>query len=538
MRRRRCTATAMITPTRMIIDRTVLLVAMAALLAACGGADGGGHGHPHDSIGGADHGHDAHAEAGPTLVYTHYSAATELFVEFPPLVVGRPSTFAAHVTRLADHEPLTSGTLSVQLADDGRVVARFRVPEPARAGIFTPAVTPRDAGEYALTVEVADGDLRARHELGTVTVFASAADVTVDQAAPASDISYLKEQQWTNPFATVVAMPRPLRGSVPGFGTVLPPADAGAEIHAPTEGYLAAGTLVRAGESVAAGDRLAVLVPRLGSGTDVGELSVAVEQARSRQALAAQDVERLEGLVEQGAVPARRLLEARQARAVAGAELSAARARIQQQQGAGADAGIALRAPVSGVVVSSSARPGAYVRQGERLFLVSAPERRWLEVRVPERFAGGLGAATGAWLDLAGAAPITLDGATGARVVQTDTTIDPATRTAGVTIEYPTLAGPEPIGARFAARVFTEPPADRLAVPRTSVIDDGGRSVVYVQTGGESFARRSVELGIVDGGWVEVREGVTSGERVVSEGAYLVRLAAAGGDELGHGHAH
>lgn len=519
----------------MTIDRAVVLVAVLPLLGACGGSDAGGHGHPHGADGEAEHGHGA---AGPAVVYTHYSPATELFVEFPPLVAGQSSSFAAHVTRLADYEPLTSGTMEVLLSDRGRLVAGFRVREPARPGIFTPAVTPRDAGEYDLTISVSDGGLEARHELGRVTVFADPAAARVTQPEAEGDIGYLKEQQWTNPFATVVAEPRPLRRSVPGFATVLPPADAGAEVRVPVEGYLAAGSLVRAGDAVAAGDTLGVIVPRLGDGADVGELTVALERARSQQALAARDVERLQGLFDQGAVPERRLVEARQALEVANAELRAARARLQQYQRSGEEAGIPLRAPVAGVVVSASARPGAYVTQGERLFLLSAPDRRWLEIRVPERFASGLGSASGAWFDVAGAGPVTLDAGTDARVVQTDMAIDPVTRTAAVTVEYPTRAGPEPIGARFAAHLFTEAPTPRLAVPRSAVIDDGGRSVVYVQTGGETFARRPVELGIVDGAWVQVNGGVASGERVVSEGAYLVKLAAAGGEEIGHGHAH
>ncbi len=521
----------------MSIERAALLVCLPLLLGACGGSEPGGHGHPHGEVGAVEPGH-AHGAEGPTFVYTHYSPATELFVEFPPLVAGQASTFAAHVTRLEDYAPLTSGTLNVLLSDAGRVVARFRVQSPARPGIFTPAVTPRAPGQYRLAIEVADGGLQARHELGPVTVFADPADVTVDQAEPEGAISYLKEQQWTNPFATVVAEQRPIRRSVPGFATVLPPADAGAEIRAPAEGYVAPGSLVRTGDAVEVGDTLGVLVPRLGEGADVGELTVALERARSRQMLAERDVDRLSGLLQKGAIPERRLEEARQALEVANAELRAARARSQQYQQSGEDAGIPVRAPVNGVVVGSSARPGAYVRQGERLFLLAAPDRRWLEVQVPERFASALDEATGAWFDVEGAQPVTLDAASNARVVQTGMAIDPVTRTASVTVEYPTRSGPEPIGARFAAHVFTEPPTERLAVPRSAVIDDGGRSVVYVQTGGETFARRPVELGVVDGAWVQVNRGIEPGERVVSEGAYLVKLAAAGGEEIGHGHAH
>ncbi|NIR58123.1 MAG: efflux RND transporter periplasmic adaptor subunit, partial [Gammaproteobacteria bacterium] len=55
-----------------------------------------------------------------TLIYTDYTDLTELFVEFPALVAGESSTFAAHVTRLSDYEPLISGRLDVVLEADGK----------------------------------------------------------------------------------------------------------------------------------------------------------------------------------------------------------------------------------------------------------------------------------------------------------------------------------------------------------------------------------------------------------------------------------
>ena len=64
----------------------------------------------------------AHAPADSTLVYTDYTSLTELFVEFPALIVGEVSTFAAHVTRLGDYGPLTSGRLDVlREAETGRL---------------------------------------------------------------------------------------------------------------------------------------------------------------------------------------------------------------------------------------------------------------------------------------------------------------------------------------------------------------------------------------------------------------------------------
>ena len=515
-------------------EHRLLPLAAALLLAACGGSASDDHGHAH---GPEEAGHDDGGDEA-TLVYTDYTDFTELFVEFPALVAGEASTFAAHVTRLSDHEPLTSGRLDVVLEASGNPAARFRVNAPARTGLFTPAVTPRDAGRFELVVEVSDGDLVSAHRLGEVTVFADASAVAVNPAEIEGDIVYLKEQQWTNPFATVLAAEHPMRRSVPGFATVFAPADAGAEVRAPADGYFAGAGLVRAGGSVEAGSVLGYLVPRLGEGSDIGSLLVALERAQAQFSLAERDVDRLEDLFERGAIPERRLIEARHELDVARVELSSARTRVEQYQRGNQEAGLALRAPVSGELLEVNARPGAFVREGDRVFRIAAPDKRWLEIRVPERFAAEIQGTSGAWFDTGGGDPVVLDEGNGAHVVQVATAIDPVSRTAAVTVEYPTGQGPAAVGARFAAHVFVSEPVMRLAVPKSAVIDDGGRPVVYVQAGGETFVRRPVLLGISDGDLVEVQGGVEAGDRVVSEGAYFVKLAAAGGEEIGHGHVH
>jgi RND family efflux transporter MFP subunit len=476
-------------------------------------------------------------------VFTHYSDTAELFVEFPPLVVGQSSTFAAHLTRLSDYRPLDSGTLDVVLSRAGREVARFRVRAPARTGIFTPAVTPRDAGEHEVTLEVSDGAFVSVHRLGSVPVFASAADAVVPPQPDEGEIGYLKEQQWNAPFGTDEASARPMRMSVPGHGEVLAPADAAAVVRAPGDGWIANGEIKRAGEIVGAGDTLAVMVPRLGQAEDLGALRVELERARSALRLAERELERVEALVTQGALPDRRRFEASQALDVARARAAAAESRLEQQASGAGSAGIALRAPVAGELVEARPRSGAWVEAGDPLFRIAAPDRRWLEIRVPEHYAHGLEDASGAWVEggVAGGGSqraIVLDADSGARVIQVASAIDPVSRTAAVTIEYPADRVTAPLGARIAAHLYREPPVSRLAIPRSAVIDEDGRQVVYVQTGGESFARRPVSLGINDGPLVEVLSGVEAGERVVSRGAYFVRLAATGGDEIGHGHAH
>lgn len=532
---------AMITRTKLTSLCLLLLLVLAfagqPMAIAAGGHAQGAEGE-HEAQAAA--GHDEHG-TGEALVFTHYTDTTELFVEFPPLVVGQPSTLAAHVTRLSDAAPLTSGIMDVHLRQQGKTVARFRVRQPARKGIFTPAVTPRTAGQYEFVVEVRDGDLHATHNLGEVTVFADAASVHVDQRQPEGDISYLKEQQWDNPFAITRVAKHAMRPSVPGFATVKAPADGSAIVRAPSDGYFSSATLISAGDTINTDTMLGYLVPRLGEGTDIGSIQVEIQRARSKVELARRDVERLRGLYEQGAIPERRLTEARQDLEVARVELQTARSRLQQRSGASTKAGIALRAPIDGEVVSVNVRPGAFVRAGDVLFTLADPARRWLEVYVPEKFALNIRSASGAWLApevLDSEQTVVLDADNQARVVNINTVINETSRTAAVTVEYPSDKGPTLIGARYPAHVLYGQPRARLAIPRSAIIDDGGQAVVYVQTGGETFTRRSVRLGIVDGGKVEVLDGVNADEWVVSRGAYYVKLASTGGDKIGHGHAH
>jgi membrane fusion protein, heavy metal efflux system len=59
-----------------------------------------------------------------------------------------------------------------------------------------------------------------------------------------------------------------------------------------------------------------------------------------------------------------------------------------------------------------------------------------------------------------------------------------------------------------------------------------------VQSGGERFARRFVEIATRDGDLVGITSGVMPGERVVVRGAYDVQLASAAKGLPAEGHVH
>jgi RND family efflux transporter MFP subunit len=77
-----------------------------------------------------------------------------------------------------------------------------------------------------------------------------------------------------------------------------------------------------------------------------------------------------------------------------------------------------------------------------------------------------------------------------------------------------------------------------IVVPVTALIEEQGVFYAYVQTAGESFQKRELKLGGSDGINVQVLSGLSDGERLVTKGAYQIKLASASGTIPAHGHAH
>ena len=508
-----------------------LLLAAALALAACG--DKPADSHTSDAAE-AEHGHGADGEK-----LTHFTERTELFVEFPQLVVGETSSFAAHLTHLADFKAIPAGRVSVRLSGDGQADEVFAVDGPTQPGIFRPEATPKHAGERELSIEVVTPGFKVTHHLGPVTVYPDRKAAEAEPGAHDDDgIVFTKEQQWKVDFATTEVVTRPIRAAVNATGVVRARPDGEAQITAVAAGQVQpAGAFPRLGQAVKKGQLLAYLVPRLGGETDLATLRAAAHKAQVEHDLASQELTRMESLYREEAVPERRLLAARAAAASARAERDAAQQRLAQTSGAGG--GIPVRAPVGGTLADVRVSPGAFAQEGALLFHIADRSRLWLELRVAESDAARLASPTGAAFRVAGdERSVEIIPGKNGRLIAVGGVVDAVSRTVPVVFEFTAADRQLPIGMAVQAQVFAGGAREAVAIPASSVLDEGGMAVVFVMAGGESFERRTVRLGAREGDWVEVLDGLTPGQRVVSRGAYLVKLASTGTAQIGHGHAH
>jgi multidrug efflux pump subunit AcrA (membrane-fusion protein) len=81
--------------------------------------------------------------------------------------------------------------------------------------------------------------------------------------------------------------------------------------------------------------------------------------------------------------------------------------------------------------------------------------------------------------------------------------------------------------------------SNALTIPNSAILEEQGNFSVFVQITPELFEKREVKPGATDGLRTEILKGVNPGERVISVGAILVKLAQTTDSLDAHsGHVH
>lgn len=182
---------------------------------------------------------------------------------------------------------------------------------------------------------------------------------------------------------------------------------------------------------------------------------------------------------------------------------------------------VPILAPASGHVIEKNVVAGAAVSPGTRLLRIAGLERVWVEAEVYESELGLLAVGDAATVTLPHLPGRSFDG----RIAFIYPWLDGATRTGRVRIELanPGLAlKPE----MYAEVVFAPELGERLAVPEQAILYAGDRHYVFLDLGDGRLRPRAVTLGQRAGEWVEVLDGLTAGEAVVTSGNFLIAAEA------------
>jgi len=533
---------------------------------------------------GCPHAHDhPHAEESDQqqelepIARTLFTERLCVFSENEPIVRGQEVRFLVHVTLLENGAPLRSGTVTLEARTDGGAPVVLNVDAPKRDGLFIPTGTFDAPGRYATRLAVTGPGFAESLDFGELVVHdsepaARASPEGDGAAAPSDTVQFLLEHQWKIGMLTEKASRHDLVERLKVSGRVQAEHGASAEVVPPVAGSIApppGGELPHLGQRVEAGQLLGTIeapldpslaMERLMRNIDLdvktAELERAVAQVRARLAHAERTLERTAALHDKGLASAQQKDDAERDVSLARSELEGSANLMQAYQRASARLEalsasasenndspllrLPLVAPLTGTLVMAECIEGQRFAVDDVIFRIVDVSTVWVEARIPEFDVPRLADPPGALLSVPGpdAPLLDLTGSAGGDLVFSGAVVDPTTHTLSLLYEVPNPDGRLRIGMAVDVYLETRREVDAVAIPVDAVVMEGGHPMAYVLLEGETFQRRELVLGVRDGDYVAVHAGVREGERVVSVGAYDMRLAALEPASMGHSHVH
>lgn len=254
------------------------------------------------------------------------------------------------------------------------------------------------------------------------------------------------------------------------------------------------------------------------------EQDAGLEQSRARAAQAEREYQRWKILADKGFASKSALDQYEAAWISAKADVAAAQARLGDR---------VIRAPFSGVVGLSDVAPGAVINPGAAIVTLDDLSAVRVDFQVPDRFLATIheGQAITASID---AYPgLKVQG----RIAKLDTRIDERTRALTARAEFPNPDRRLKPGMMMRVAV-AQGARQGLAAPESAVSVEGDSAFVYVlaaQGQHMSAEQRPVVTGARQDGFVELKQGVAAGDRLVADGlnkiqpGQPVRLVGQGG---------
>lgn len=279
------------------------------------------------------------------------------------------------------------------------------------------------------------------------------------------------------------------------------------------EGGEVVSVVVEPGQWVNAGQTLAV-IERSVQSQQAQQLAAQIEVARADAALAQNEMERAESLVDRGFVSKADLDRRRAARDAAMARVKVAQAQLGETR---ARIGrLDVRAPAAGLVLDRMVEPGQIVSGGSGpLFRIAMGGQMEVLARMTQEDLSRVSVGVPATVT-----PVGSDRSFSGSVWQVSPVIDPATRQGEVRVAIPYDPAIRPGG--FAQAEVVAGSVDAPVLPESAVLNDDKGSYVYIVDGNDTVARRDVRVGSVTDKGVVILEGLAGNEQVVqSAGAFL-----------------
>ncbi|MGV8813504.1 MAG: efflux RND transporter periplasmic adaptor subunit [Gelidibacter sp.] len=497
-----------------------ILIVLAFLAMSCNNKAEDAHAHNPDGT---------HAgEEMPRLDHTIWTDKTELFVEFPALIVGNSSRFAAHFTVLNKHQPVREGSVTVSLVKGDKGL-RNTVDAPSSPGIFAPTIQPKEAGTYQLVFELKSPEYSDKITIDDVTVYASTDEAikALGTAEEDESVSFSKEQAWKIDFQTAPVVSGKIFDVINTSGIWMPSSGSIKSLAAKSNGVvdfkvnnLTEGTAVKQGQ---------LLMSLNSQGLASNNLSTEIANARSNFEQAKSEYERKKELYNSKIIPKSDFEKVE-------SNFSIAKSNYQSLTSGVSGGSKQIVAPFEGFVQSIAVTNGDYVEQGVALVSIGTQKSKVLKTQLAPSYGLTLENVQGIWYQTKDGEWKNVTDGEGSilsigKVVEFEKPLISVFAQVNADVDMPE-------GSLTQVQIAMGNATQNTMIPVNALLEDYGSYSVIVQLSGESFERRPVKIGKRNGENVEILQGLEVGEVVVTTGAYQVKMASMSGSTPAHGHEH
>jgi len=464
----------------------------------------------------------------PSKSMTLWTNNTELFVEFPALVVGKNSRFAAHFTVLNKHQPVREGSVTVSLIKGDKGI-RNTVQSPSSPGIFSPTLQPKVAGNYQLVFEINTptySDTLIVHDI-IVYPNTESAISALGNAGSDGGISFLKEQAWKIDFQTTPVVSGEIYDVINTSGVWLPSQGSVKSLAAKSNGIvdfviknLTEGTFVKRGQ---------LLMTLNSQGLALNNLSAEIAKAKANFEQVKSEYNRKKQLYKSKIIPKSEFEKVENNFVVTKSNY--------QTLSAGVSGGAKqIMAPFDGFIKSINVTNGDYVNQGKALVSVGTHQSRILQSLISPSHGLTIANVQGIWYQSKDGQWKNVKDERGS-ILSIGKDVALQKPLISVFAQVNTEVN-MPEGSLTPVQITMGNAIQNKMVPVNALLEDYGNYSVIVQLSGEIFERRPVKVGKRNGVNVEILEGLETGEVVVTKGAYQVKMASMSGSAPAHGHEH
>ncbi|RPH33745.1 MAG: efflux RND transporter periplasmic adaptor subunit [Bacteroidales bacterium] len=476
-----------------------------------------------------EHNHDAE---NVKQSITAYSNDFEVFAEADPFIINEDAEILAHFSFISNYKPVENGSITATLTVNGKSVSQ-KLDEPTRKGIYKFKIKPNFSGKGKLIFElnnekgifqviadnitVYDDDHEAIHETEEAIISSS------------NGISFTKEQSWKIDFATAMIKSEPFGQLIKTSARILSAPSDEFVLSAKSSGIVViTNNSFTEGTNVKEGQNLLMI-----SGSQLAEnnSTIRYSEVENKYELTKANYERNKELIKERIISEKEFQQSQN-------EFENAKIAYETlKQNFNAN-GQTISSTVTGTIQKVFVTNGQFVEAGQPLLSISKNKKLILYAGVQQKHATLLNAIENVNIKiLEQNKTFKLDQLNGkllsiGNATATNSHLIPVT----FQIDYTESFIPGGFAELFINTLSNE---SCIAVPNSALIEEQGYFAVFVQLTPELFEKREVEVGQTDGLNTKIINGLTDGERIVTRGAILVKLAAVSNSLDPHaGHVH